>query len=672
MPREAAGTPLTLGAQTLGRCTLRYRIAQGGMASVYLAQLEGSAGFDKWVAVKTIHPHIADSVRFVNMFLDEARLASKLDHPNLCSVLDFGEEQGTWFIAMEYLHGETFGVVARNGWSAGDPPSFAMTAHIVADAARGLHAAHELKLPSGENAGVVHRDVSPENLFVTYAGLTKVVDFGVARWREQSQDRTVPGELKGKIAYMSPEQLREENVDRRADVWSLGVVLWEVTVGRRLFRRKTDGATVAAVLQDHVPRPSRFREGYPPGLEAVVMQALERDLDARFQSARDLARALEQWIASTGVAASTDDVADYMQALFAEQIECREELLRGPVGDVVAEVSQLWNSSPLNPADVEGSADHSAEPSSRRAEALSEEVTVARTGLTGRPSHVALAPAAPSSPPTPSRPPPPRVAPPPRNSLPEALAHPPRTPQPRPAAQLPAPPSPAAARAHLPAWRRRGGTSILAAALLAFASVGVALLLIDPGEHRDIAPLRPQPVPPRRPRVPPPVAAEPRPVDAQPSPPPALDVAPTAAPAPPPPVVSAPTPAPTPAPVPIAHAPAPPVAPPPSALRPPVRPTPAPVPAAAAAPAVPAAPGYLTFLAVPDADVFEGPRPLGRTPLAERPIAAGVHVYRFVPGNGLAPRFTRVVVRPGASSVVEARWSAPAPAPTPAAPAPTP
>ena len=138
MAREAARTSLLPGAHTLGRYTLRYRIAQGGMASVYLAQLAGSAGFDKWIAVKTIHPHIAESVRFVNMFLDEARLASKLEHPNLCSVLDFGEENGTWFIAMEYLHGETFGVVARSGWGTELPPPCAMCARIVADAARGL------------------------------------------------------------------------------------------------------------------------------------------------------------------------------------------------------------------------------------------------------------------------------------------------------------------------------------------------------------------------------------------------------------------------------------------------------------------------------------------------------------------------------------------------------
>ena len=319
------------------------------MASVYLAQLSGSAGFAKWIALKTIHPHIANDRRFVNMFLDEARLASRLDHPNLCSVFDFGEEHGTWFIAMEYLHGETFGVVARTGWSNHHPPPYLMVARILADAARGLHAAHELRLPSGENAGVVHRDVSPENIFVTYAGPTKIVDFGVARSKSQSQDLTVAGELKGKIAYMCPEQLREEPVDRRADIWSLGVVLWEVTVGRRLFRRKTDAGTVYAVLHDDVPRPVRFRSDYPPTLAAIVLKALDRNRDGRYHTALDFARALEQWLATTGMPTGAGEVSEYMHSLFAEQIAVRDRLLRTTHPEAPMEEATLLNTERFLP-----------------------------------------------------------------------------------------------------------------------------------------------------------------------------------------------------------------------------------------------------------------------------------------------------------------------------------
>ncbi|MDB4929145.1 MAG: Serine/threonine protein kinase PrkC, regulator of stationary phase, partial [Myxococcaceae bacterium] len=372
------------GVQRLGRYTLRYRIAEGGMASVYLAQQTGTADFHKWIAMKVIDPQIASTRRFVKMFLDEARLASQLDHPNLCTVFDFGEERGSWFIAMEYLHGESLGVLARTAWSTGRPPPYELVARIVADAARGLHAAHELRLPSGASAGVVHRDVSPENIFVTYAGPTKVVDFGVACWKEQTPERTGAGELQGKIAYMSPEQLREQSIDRRADLWSLGVVLWEVTVGRRLFRRKTDAATIDAVLGERVPHPSRFRPDYPDELAAIVNRALERDRGRRYQTALELARALERWLATTGHPGGTGEVGDFMQALFAAQIAVREPLLRATRADMpLQEISEVWHAPPAARPSSDSPPDDaraSEVPDARPATAVdrSEEVTVLR------------------------------------------------------------------------------------------------------------------------------------------------------------------------------------------------------------------------------------------------------------------------------------------------------
>jgi len=353
----------------LGRYTLRYRVAQGGMASVYLARLTAqttSGAFGKWVALKTIHPHIATQPRFVTMFLDEARLAARLDHPNLCSVFDFGEDQGTYFLAMEYLHGETLGVLARHVWSSGAPMPAELAARAVADAARGLHAAHELRLPDGSPAGVVHRDVSPENLFVTYTGTTKVVDFGVARSNQQA-DHTHTGELKGKVAYMSPEQIRELGIDRRTDVWALGVVLWEVTVGKRLFRRESDAETLFAVLRDSIPRPSSIRPDYPPGLEAVVMWALARDPSQRCPSAQEFARALDGWVASSGLPSGAPELAEFVQTYFADQKAFRDELLhrgaeaRGPVEDLV----DVWQSATPPappPAPVVGLAEPAAEP----------------------------------------------------------------------------------------------------------------------------------------------------------------------------------------------------------------------------------------------------------------------------------------------------------------------
>jgi serine/threonine-protein kinase len=331
----------------IGRYRVCYRIAQGGMASVYLAKLDATAGFSKWVALKIIHPNIAAEDRFVEMFLDEARLAARLDHPNLCTVFDFGEDDGRYYIAMEYLHGETLGNVARRAWSAQGALPRELGVRLVADAARGLHAAHELKADDGANAHVVHRDVSPENVFVTYSGNAKVVDFGVARSDDQLHERTTTGELKGKLAYMSPEQLHERKIDRRTDVWALGVVLWEVTVGRRLFRRQTDAATVFAITRDPITPPSRLCTDYPHDLEAIVMRALERDLTKRYQTAHELCRVLEAWLLASGRHAGVTEVGDFMQALFAEQIAWRDRFLRQSVfRDLVA----AWQSMPARPS----------------------------------------------------------------------------------------------------------------------------------------------------------------------------------------------------------------------------------------------------------------------------------------------------------------------------------
>ncbi|MBL8682597.1 MAG: protein kinase [Myxococcales bacterium] len=315
---------------SLGRYELRYRLATGGMASVYLAKAKGHAAFEKWVAVKVISPQLATDKSFVKMFLDEARLVARLNHPNICAVLDFGEAESTYFLTMEYLHGESLSTLIKSALREDAPLPVTVACRIVADAARGLHAAHELKLPDGRFANVVHRDVSPQNIFVLYDGVTKVVDFGIARSVDRTAERTSTGMIKGKLSYMAPEQLRGIEPDRRIDVFALGVVLWECVTGKRLFQKSTEAATMCAVLQDPIPAASQIVASIAPELDAILTRALARNPDERFQTAGELAKELDRFIASRGVPVGPDEVGDVMRAHFQARIDQRDKLLNAP------------------------------------------------------------------------------------------------------------------------------------------------------------------------------------------------------------------------------------------------------------------------------------------------------------------------------------------------------
>jgi|LNFM01.1.fsa_nt_gb tRNA A-37 threonylcarbamoyl transferase component Bud32 len=325
-PVRRATLPPDLVAEDwrLGRYVVRFKVAQGGMGAVYLAQLETQAGFRKWVALKTIDERLATDRNFVKLFLAEARLTAKIDHPNVCTVFDFGEENGTYFLAMEYLAGESLSTLSKRA-SMGHGVPIPVAAKIIADAARGLHAAHELKLDDGSPANVVHRDVSPQNIFVLYDGVAKVVDFGVA-FVGEGRDRA--GFLAGKRPYMSPEQLKLETIDRRSDLWSLGVVLWEVTTGQRLFRRDSDESTEEAILNEAIPGPRVYQANYPRELEAIVMKALARKPEERFQTAAEFARALEQYLANSGAMVGVDEVRAVMHEYFSERMSAREVQIR--------------------------------------------------------------------------------------------------------------------------------------------------------------------------------------------------------------------------------------------------------------------------------------------------------------------------------------------------------
>jgi serine/threonine-protein kinase len=329
----------SLEGRRLGRYRLRYRIAQGGMASVYLAQLEGTHGFERWVAVKVVHPHLTEQRRFAHMLLDEARVSAKIHHPNVCAMLDFGEQNSVLYLVMEYLHGESFSSLMRRAFKVRGRVEPWLAARVVLDAALGLQAAHELS-EGGKPLGVVHRDVSPQNIQVLYQGQSKVVDFGIARARGRLTS-TDAGEIKGKLSYMAPEQVRNLDVDQRADVWALGVVLWEATTGRRLFRTDSHGSTVLNVVEMEVPRPTALFPDYPPALEEVILGALERDVGERIQSAGDLAAQLEEFLYSTGRPAGARQVSMWMREHFAEKLVKRDRMLQSDDADTAGPVPEV-------------------------------------------------------------------------------------------------------------------------------------------------------------------------------------------------------------------------------------------------------------------------------------------------------------------------------------------
>jgi eukaryotic-like serine/threonine-protein kinase len=334
-----------LGTYFLGRYRVVDEIGVGGMASVHLARMDGAGGFQKWVAIKKIHPHLVQDEHFINMFLDEARIAAKISHPNVAQVFELGSHENTYWLAMEYLQGEPLREVMRRNEETHDAIEPALAAYMMADAAEGLHAAHELRGKRGEPLNLVHRDVSPHNLFLTFDGMVKVVDFGIAKVAGRLS-RTRAGTLKGKLAYMSPEQVRGEEVDRRTDIFALGVVLWEISTGSRLFRMDTEIDTLEKVRLCIVPSPSSLRPDFPAELESIVMRALAKHPDRRFQSARDMSRALRQYLVRSGRFIGREEVTAYANRMFRDRIQKRQEHLKW-----AAEVTGTISTHAANPPD---------------------------------------------------------------------------------------------------------------------------------------------------------------------------------------------------------------------------------------------------------------------------------------------------------------------------------
>jgi hypothetical protein len=282
------------------------------MAELHLARLAGPAGVEKLLVIKRILPEHAGDPQFVRMFLNEARIASTLQHANVVHVYDFGCENGEYFLVMEYLAGTDVRRLLRELQSQRRPLPLEIALAVATGVAAGLHHVHEKRDAEGRPLALVHRDVSPQNIFVTWDGGVKLVDFGIAKaTRVASQTRV--GALKGKLAYMSPEQARGAPLDRTSDVFSLSVVLWELTVGRPLFGGATDDEVIEAVIRAEVPRPAAARPGYPPELQRIVMKGLARERTDRYPTAEAMQAELEAFASATGLSLSPRTVAAFMR-----------------------------------------------------------------------------------------------------------------------------------------------------------------------------------------------------------------------------------------------------------------------------------------------------------------------------------------------------------------------
>ena len=308
----------TAAAQQLGRYTLVRSLGAGGMAELFLARVDGLGGFSKLCALKRILPHKASNERFIRMLLNEARLVATLDHPNIAQVHDIGVENEQYFFAMEYVHGQDLRHVLHA--APAHRLGLANAIHVAVGVLAGLHHAHEARDATGASLEIVHRDVSPSNVLISYQGAVKLVDFGVAKAATVISE-TREGVIKGKYGYMSPEQCLGAPLDRRSDIFAVGIVLWEMTVGRRLYKLAGDLQTMQRVVYVDAPKPSRFIPDYPRALEAIVMRMLSRDPANRYQTAEEAQLALETFARDSRLHVSALTMSAQLRDLFSDRIE---------------------------------------------------------------------------------------------------------------------------------------------------------------------------------------------------------------------------------------------------------------------------------------------------------------------------------------------------------------
>jgi serine/threonine-protein kinase len=313
---EGSPSPLP-GARPFGKYYLLDRIGSGGMAEVFLAVASGPEGFQRTLVIKRMLPHLSQDRAFVRMFVDEAKLCGLLSHPNLVQIFEFGSIDESFFIAMEHVQGETLSAVRAKLAEEKRIAPVAASLEIARQVCLGLHYAHSLTSASGQPLGIIHRDISPSNLMISYHGAVKILDFGIARVAEELREtHTQAGTMKGKVSYMSPEQLRTEQVDSRSDVFAVGVVLHEMLTARRLFRASNEFSGAKMVLESVIALPSSVNPEVPPEVDRVVMRALARDRDARYATAGEMAEDLEKVLFE--MRASPHELRKLLAALFPQ------------------------------------------------------------------------------------------------------------------------------------------------------------------------------------------------------------------------------------------------------------------------------------------------------------------------------------------------------------------
>ena len=318
-----------MAGRQLGRYEILTQLASGGMASVYIARAQGVAGFERLVAIKVLHPHLAYEQEFISMFLDEARLAARIRHMNVVPTLDISDSPGDgYFLVMEYIEGNHLGALLGQAAKQGERLPRPFVCRVLIDTLQGLSAAHRLTDENGKPLKLVHRDVSPHNILVGTDGIARLTDFGVAK-ADVRMASTRAGQFKGKLSYMAPEQASTNETDQRSDLFSVGIILWECLTGRRLFKGDSNAATLNKLLNDTVEKPSALWPELEP-FDDVVMKALSRNPDDRFQGADELGEALEQ-AAGRGGVAKTRDVAEVVRALDAEKLRDERHRVRDAI-----------------------------------------------------------------------------------------------------------------------------------------------------------------------------------------------------------------------------------------------------------------------------------------------------------------------------------------------------